>query len=150
MRRFIFIAGLALIAALANAQPTATRIENKAVAKIASCIRAIEGFTDAALRYARAHGRVFTVPKNVEKDLLPHAPGAYVFVCPGSSKPYSFNNKLAGKSIDSIKQKDRTIVAYEGAKGKLVFKHDGKALVGLVDGTTKMVTAKEAKALLWK
>src|SRR5688572_18536296 len=99
MRKFVIIAGLMLIASIASAQPTGVRIENKAVAKIAGCIRAIEGFTDAALRYARAHGRIFTVPKNVQKDLMPHAPGPYVFVCPESSLRYSFNNKLAGKSI---------------------------------------------------
>jgi hypothetical protein len=62
---------------------------------------------------------------------------------------YSFNAKLAYKSLDVVKQPEKTILVYEGAKGKLVFRHQGRAAVGLADGRSKMVTAAEAKLLKW-
>jgi hypothetical protein len=62
---------------------------------------------------------------------------------------YSFNAKLAYKSLDAVKQPEKTILVYEGAKGKLVFRHQGRAAVGLADGRSRMVTAAEAKLLKW-
>ena len=38
---------------------------------------------------------------------------------------------------------------YEGANGKLVFRHDGKACIGFADGHAKLVTAEGAKKLRW-
>jgi hypothetical protein len=62
---------------------------------------------------------------------------------------YTFNAQLQGKRVDSIRRPELTVLVYEGKKGVLVFRHKGRAAVGLANGKVRSVTPAEARTLRW-
>ena len=66
---------------------------------------------------------------------------------PGSSS-YSYNTNLNGHTMAETNL--QTVMVYEGKDGKLDFRHDGFALVALVDGYTEFINKSSAEQLRWK
>lgn len=91
--------------------------------------------------------------QSYKTSLFPYMRNEQVFHCSldASGKvSYAFNSSLAGLKLSQIKKPAITVMVYEGAGGKLTFRHTGKAGVGFADGHAKMVTAEEAKSLRWQ
>lgn len=75
------------------------------------------------------------------------------FVCQsnvGKNESYAFNANLSGVSDLKVHDPANTVLIYEGKNSALVFRHDGTAAVGFVDGHAKLITAAEEKKLRWK
>lgn len=62
---------------------------------------------------------------------------------------YSINHAIAGKSSAKSTRPAKTVVLYEGSNNKLLFRHDGKAMVVFLDGHSEMVDANGQKELVW-
>ncbi len=86
----------------------------------------------------------------VRKALTPYMKNDKLFKCPDSGEYFSFNVKLAGVWFPSLEDPSQTIMFYEGSKGQLSFRHDGKANICFCDGHVKSVDPEEAKKLRWK
>jgi prepilin-type processing-associated H-X9-DG protein len=90
-----------------------------------------------------------------KKALMPYLGKEEVFGCPqarvegGPAVSYTFNHHLQGKPSAAVRRPNLTVMVYEGSKGKLDFRHDGKAVVGYADGSVRSVTVQEAAKLRW-
>ena len=122
-------------------------------AERATCASHIRQCGLGMIMYAADYDDVMKVPPSqseVRKALEPYMRNKELFKCPDSDAYFSFNVNLAGKSFVDLKSPEQTILFYEGEKGKLNFRHDGKANVCFCDGHVKLVDAEQAKTLLWK
>jgi hypothetical protein len=81
--------------------------------------------------------------------IKPYIKNATIQKCPATGRPYSFNVKLAGKDIRTIREPSLTVMFYEGANGKLDFAHMGKATVTFADSSTKQIAPSEVGRLRW-
>lgn len=68
----------------------------------------------------------------------------------GRDLALALNPALVGVRIASVRRPAQTVMLFEGASGKPRFRHDGKAVVGFVDGHAARVTPEEARKLVWK
>jgi prepilin-type processing-associated H-X9-DG protein len=92
-------------------------------------------------------------PTNLKARLMPYSRDAKLFACPnarGAPAAYSMNPAVAAKKMSKIVHPERLVLFYEGSKGKLAYRHKGKATVGFCDGHVEQVTPKRAAALRWK
>lgn len=86
-----------------------------------------------------------------KKAVQPYIQDIKILTCPldrSGTISYSYNHNIAGKC--TVELDLLTVLVYEGSKGKLNFRHGGKAAVAFVDGSARMVTPEEAKKLKWK
>ena len=60
------------------------------------------------------------------------------------------NPNFYGVNFSMLRNASKTIWFYEGKLGALKFRYDGKAIVGMCDGTVLQVSPEEARSLLWK
>ena len=92
-------------------------------------------------------------PATFSKSLAPYTKNNSIFKCPSDSGPspsYSLNSSLAGIAVAKVQSPATTVLFYEGANGKLTYRHDGKAVVCFADGHVKFVTAADSNKLRWK
>lgn len=88
--------------------------------------------------------------KNYQSRLLPYVrKDPTHFVCPETRTPYTLNPKIEAASQQKMFRPGATVVFYEGADGKLDFRHLGAACVGFADGSIRLVTPEEASVLRW-
>ncbi len=88
--------------------------------------------------------------KNYQSRLLPYVrKDPAHFVCPETRTPYTLNPKIEAASQQKMFRPGATVVFYEGADGKLDFRHLGAACVGFADGSIRLVTPAEASVLRW-
>ncbi|HVF10141.1 MAG TPA: hypothetical protein VNA16_05025 [Abditibacteriaceae bacterium] len=88
-----------------------------------------------------------------KKSLTPYVKSEMLFRCPedqSGAASYSFNIYLQGVAVSKIKYASKTVMLYEGHKGRLNFRHGGRAAVAFADGRVQLVTQQQAKALRWK
>jgi hypothetical protein len=71
------------------------------------------------------------------------------FRVPGTRDEYRFNGRLRGVRLTDIDRPGDTILVYDGDDYKLRFRHNGRAVVGLVNGSVRLVTEAEARRLRW-
>lgn len=89
-------------------------------------------------------------PEYAREALMPYVKLEQVFLVPGSREPYSFNGHLSDKVLAEINEVAKTVLFYEGTDEKPIFRYDGKAAIGFVDGHVALVSPEEAKNLIWK
>lgn len=89
-------------------------------------------------------------PEYAREALMPYVKSSEVFLIPGSREPYAFNGRLSDKLLTQVGEPARTVLFYEGADEKPIFRYDGKAAIGFVDGHVALVSPEEAKNLIWK
>lgn len=85
------------------------------------------------------------------KMLAPYVQSEQLFHAPADKfgdVSYSINSKIAGLNIHKVSYD--TVLVYEGKEGNLAFRYGGKSIVGLKNGTIKMVTPEQAKNLRWE
>lgn len=155
-------------------------LAGRTAARAAQCRSHLRLLTICALEFSLDHNGTFKFPANtLEPRLLPylekyyagivkradspyentkanvHALAMLEFRCPDVDEgdhSYQFNTNLEG--IDTLAlpliKASKTVLLYEGEKGKLAFRHGGKANVAFLDGTARLVTKEESAALVWK
>jgi prepilin-type processing-associated H-X9-DG protein len=92
-------------------------------------------------------------PSNWESKIWPYVKNKDIFTCPLDPKgthSYTLNGNLAGVNAAKIDRPAETVLIYEGKRGVLNFRHNGRATVGFSDGHVKMLTPAQAKSLRWK
>lgn len=68
---------------------------------------------------------------------------------PAGTISYKFNPQLARKAVSKIAEPTNTVMVFEGEYKKPLFRYDGRAVIGFVDGHAKFVTPEEAAKLRW-
>ena len=85
--------------------------------------------------------------------VFPYLKSEPIFHCPddtGGNMDYSMNTKLQGVSLEKLADPSQVVAIYEGTGQTLVFRHEGKAIVGFADGHVKALTSAQAQNLRWK
>lgn len=147
---FAFLASISMLVVTALAQPPlqADRAQQSA------CGRNIRRLAIGAMMFAGDHNFVLKVGStqaSVRKAIRKSLPSEAYWNCPtGGKDAYSFNLKIAGKSLDKLKDPTAVVMFYEGHYGKLDFRHDGKAWVAFCDGHVRAYDMVHAKTLQWK
>src|SRR5579871_4377136 len=143
--------GLATIAAFAVNPGPMMKIAN-ASAKATLCLSNVKQLGLGCLLYTNDHDDKF-IPKgqDTHKALAPYLKNRDLWICPATGKVgYSVNAQLLGKSMQKVAKPTETIAIYEGANGKLEFRHEGRAAICFVDGHAKLVNKAEAAKLRFK
>jgi prepilin-type processing-associated H-X9-DG protein len=136
---------------LANPQVFAVAREK---ARATSCLSNVKQICMGALMFLQDNDEKFALQTDGYKaKLMPYIKNEKVFHCPSDKSgavSYSFNENLQGVSLAAIQHPTETVMIYEGRNGKLVFRHEGKAAAGFVDGHVKTISEQAAKNLRWK
>ena len=101
------------------------------------------------------HEKFAFTPANFQEKLRPYVKGRETFLAPilFEDKPfaYTLSPNIAGKNLAQFAEPARTVAIYEADKdGKPLFRFDGKAVIGFIDGHVKLTTPQEAEALIWQ
>jgi len=122
-------------------------------ARAVSCLSNVKQISLGAMMFVQDWDEAFKLKAgSYKKSLMPYIKNEAIFKCPSDSSgaiSYSFNANLAGVKMAKVHAPAQTVMIYEGKNGKLDFRHEGKAAVGLADGHAKLVDAAEAKKLRW-
>jgi prepilin-type processing-associated H-X9-DG protein len=122
----------------------------KTASNNSSCLSALKQVALAVSMFASDNGgKLLLSSATLKAKLSPYVKNATVFHCP-TGGVYAFNDALTGRRLDTIRMPSDTVLAYEGANGKLAFRHDGKAAVAFADSHVRLVSPEHAKKLLWK
>lgn len=100
-------------------------------------------------------GKLTFTPANFAEKLQPYTKSRDVFLAPildeDTPFTYTLNPEIAGKKLAQFNEPAQTVAIYEADKdGKLLFRFDGKAVIGFMDGHVKLSTPEEAEKLIWK
>lgn len=119
------------------------------------CLSNVKQLCTGALMFLEDYNEVFKLKAaTYQKSLLPYVKNeTLLFKCPADKSgnaSYAFNAYLAGVALAKIRTPATMVLIYEGANGKLNFRHGGRAAVGFADGHAKLVNAVGAKQLRWK
>lgn len=143
------LASISLLAATSLAQPP-LQVDR---AQQSACGRNIRRLAIGVIMFASDHNNVLKVGStqaSVRKAIHKSLPSEAYWNCPvGGKDAYSFNLKIAGASLDKLKDPTAVVMFYEGHNGKLDFRHDGKAWVAFCDGHVRAYDKVHAKSLLW-
>jgi prepilin-type processing-associated H-X9-DG protein len=144
-----------MIASIAGMTTAPTKIFATApkAAKKTECLTNLRRITMAAMMSSADTNDVYKFnASNVRAVLQPYLKNDKVWYCPDAPKTvsYSFNARLAGKKLTQIKDPSKTVLFYEGANGKLAFRHGGVAAVAFADGHVKFFKPADAAKLNWK
>lgn len=138
--------------AYCSAYPSLVIQEVRDAKKKTACIGQIKQLALAFLMYTTDWDDRFPPKENAWlKAVRPYLKDLKTLTCPldpAGTISYSYNHYIAGRYSTELDLK--TVLVYEGSKGKLNFRHGGKAAVGFTDGSAKLVTPEEAKTLKWK
>lgn len=105
-------------------------------------------------RYAARHGGVYDLTEDnwrqaIQADLDRESEETGRDMRCRSGGTYSINLNVLGRNMSEFKQKDRTILVYEGRNGQLDFRHPGGASVGFVSGQGGSVLPNEVGQYTW-
>jgi hypothetical protein len=106
----------------------------------------------AAFQFAENHGDRFPEVATFRTDVSPYLSNATVFTSPldqPGTESFRLNAGMAGKKLAGVEKPSRTVLVFEGEPGKPLFRYAGKAVIGLADGSVKLVTPDEAAKLRW-
>jgi prepilin-type processing-associated H-X9-DG protein len=127
--------------------------QSREAARRTTCLSNMKQLCLAVIMLANDNNEAFKLkPQSWHKRLMPYLRVTGIFHCPTDSKPgdsYAFNAKLAGIRLAKVRAPAETILLYEGSGGKLTFRHDGRAIVGFVDGHAKAINRTDAAKLRW-
>ena len=125
----------------------------KASAKRTRSLSNVKQLGLATIMLAADHDDVVkTTVDGWHKAIFPYCKNASIFKAPGDTAKgdsYSLNSNMAKKPLSSVKSPSKTVLVYEGAKGKLAFRHGGKAAVCFCDGSARLYDQATAKNLIW-
>jgi len=122
--------------------------------KTSVCMMNIKQLALATMMFNADHDDVFSFKaKDWPNSVMPYIKNKEIFTCP-LDKPgtvsYSINTDLLGKHAAVVERPAQTVMIYEGKNRKLLFRHDGKAVVAFADGHARLISKDEAKNLVWK
>jgi len=107
----------------------------------------------AALMLSQDHDEKFAIRTDSYKSaLMPYLKNPGVFTSPldpSGTLSYQLNPNLQNAALATIPDPSVTVLFYEGAYKKPLFRYGGKAVIGFVDGHVKLLTPAEVAALHW-
>ena len=144
-----------LLALLANAyvHPRVVLNNTREVARDVACRSNLKQLATGVLMFLQDSDEKFALKADSYKAAIqPYVKNESIFHCPSDEKgpvAYSFNAQLQGKRMAAVRKPSLTVLLYEGKKGVLNFRHNGRAMVAFADGHVKPVTPAEARTLRW-
>lgn len=143
---------LGTLAAIYN-HPKKVKEVATAGAILVSCRSHLKQLATATFVFLEDYDDKFMLkPDAIKVGLSPYVRDNENFHCPADAAgavTYSLNPQLQGKARAKIRKPAETVMLYEGKKGALSFRHNGRAVVAFANGAVKAVTPAEAKALKW-
>lgn len=119
------------------------------------CLKNIKELGIATILYAGEYKhslkRVKASQSSIREAIAPYIKNESIWRCPydRANPSYSFNVKLAGRDFVDLNDPSATVLFYEGEKGQLSFRHNGKAAVCFADGHSRLITKDLAAKLHW-
>ena len=105
----------------------------------------------AVLQFVQDYNVHFALDADGAEDALnPYMHKEDNWIVPGTQERYAFNARLSDLDTARVARPDTTILFYDGADEKPVFRFGGKTAVGFADGHVALVTAEEFGKLRWK
>jgi prepilin-type processing-associated H-X9-DG protein len=126
---------------------------NKAATTSTTCLSQIKQLSIGTMMAYQDLKNVFSFNASTwQKAVLPYLQDKKILACPegGAGVAYSFNQSLSGKKASDFTNPSSIVMIYEGSGGKLNFRHNGRAAVAMMDGSSKFVDQAGAKSLKWK
>ncbi len=105
----------------------------------------------AVFRFVNDFEEIYAfLPEFQEEALDPYLENSEAWNVPGTTEKFLFNGRLSGKREAQVAEKERTILFYDGADEKPIYRFDGKTAVALADGHVEMADAQQFKTFLWQ
>ncbi|MCW3052784.1 MAG: hypothetical protein JWN14_1954 [Chthonomonadales bacterium] len=125
----------------------------QSTAQAVSCVSNVKQIALGVMVYVQDYDEV-TPRKNASyvDQIDAYIKNREIFTCPldpAGTISYTFNSGVAGIPLSAIASPAKTVMLYEGKAGKLDYRHDGKAVVGFMDGHVKQIGSDEAAGLIW-
>ena len=145
---FLTVSFLAMALADPDAWPRA-----RGTAETLRCMANMRKLCEAALALRRANegrfpARASEFRSNVSKYLKP----ADVPRCPvdrSSGESYLMNANLQGRRYNEVPLPEETVMLYEGKAQRILFRHDRRAVIGMADGSVRLVNEQQSRTVKW-
>ena len=106
------------------------------------------------MQYLQDYDEKFAfTPETFKEAISPYIKDKALFTAPNDApdtQSYAVNPNLPGRTLAQIAEPSKIVAIYLGRDGKLVFRFDGKAVVGFADGHVELVDKAQAETLRWK
>jgi hypothetical protein len=139
--------------AVVYTHPAEMLAKQRALASHIVCTSRVKQLATGILTFLQDNDDKFPLKASAyQAEVMAYVRDREAIHCPSTGKAamaYSLNAQLQGKTLGSLRKPELTIMFYEGQRGKLAFRHDGRATVALADGKVKRVTPAEARFLRW-
>ncbi len=99
---------------------------------------------------AQEHQNRYELAPDYIRALMPYVQNAANFQVPDSREFYTVNSEIVGLSAQQIAAPENTVLFYDGMGEQLNFRYDNRAAICFADGHAALVSADEAKSLIWK
>jgi prepilin-type processing-associated H-X9-DG protein len=149
----VFGGGIFIVAILAAILfPVFAKVRENA--RMSVCESNVKQIELGLIQYVQDHNDKYPPSASGFKAaVFPYLKSEQIFRCPtdtAGSVDYSMNPKLQGMSLEKLADPSQVVAIYEGSSQTLVFRHEGKAVVGFADGHVKALTPAQAQMLRWK
>lgn len=97
-------------------------------------------------------GRYALSSATFQEKLLPYLKDKSLFTAPDDEagiQSYQFNDALAGKTLNEIKEPGKQVAIFLGSHGKPDYRYDGRTILGMVPGNSWVCKAEQAKKWHW-
>lgn len=111
----------------------------------------LKSIAEGVFQLAQDFNEVFALSSEFQEEAInPYLPNSSLWTVPGTKEKILFNERLSGKNIAQIAEPARTILFYDGADEKPIYRYEGKTAVALADGHVELANAERFKTFLWQ
>src|SRR5688500_2982624 len=125
----------------------------RGAAEALRCMANMRKLCEAALAMRRANeGRFPARASDFRSNVSKHLKPGDVPRCPvdrSSGESYLMNANLQGKRFHEIPLPEETVMLYEGKAQRILFRHDRRAVIGVADGTVRLVNEQQSRTVKW-
>ena len=124
-----------------------------AKARATYCLSNTRQIAAGILMYAQDYGGILPPNSSPYTALISPYVHAHTFITcpfdPNGSISYTFNSNVANTPLSAYISPEKTVLIYEGMAEKLNFRHEGRAAVGFINGSCKLIGPEQAASLIW-
>ena len=117
------------------------------------CMKNMRQVAEAALMFRRDNqGRFPAKAGDFRSSVARYLKPSDIPRCPqdkSSGESYQMNPRILGKRFNEIPIPEDTVMIFEGKAGRILFRHDRRAVVGFADGSVRIVNEAQSRTLRW-
>ena len=125
----------------------------RGTAEALRCMANMRKLCEAALAMRRANeGRFPARASDFRSNVSKHLKPADVPRCPvdrSSGESYLMNANLQGKRFHEVPLPEVTVMLYEGKAQRILYRHNGRAAIGMADGSVRLVNEQQSRTVKW-